>query len=123
MVNVFTLEERLSNQPLVAECRCPVDARSAVVAVLAECKGRGQNVEVVATECQSDGGRRIAGVVASDAVAGLHRLDAGLLEQCLDLRSGPENDSRAGICDDGGAGADRPTIHCDIAGDDPLVAD
>lgn len=99
-----------------------MDARRAVVAVLAEGKGLGQDVEVVAIKCQPDGGRRIARVVASDAIAGLHRLDAGLLEQGLDLRSGPENDSRARICDDGGAAADRFAIQCDIARDDPLVA-
>lgn len=121
MVNVFALEERLSNQPLAAKRSRPVDARRAVVAVLAEGKGLGQDVEVVAVECQSNGGRRIAGVVAGDAIAVLHRLDAGLLEQCLDLRRGPENDSRAGVCDDGDAAADRLAIQRDVAGDDPLV--
>lgn len=122
MVNVFALEEGLSNQPLAAKISRPVDARRAVVAVLGEGKGLWQDVEVGAVECQPNGGRRIAGVVAGDAIAVLHRLDAGLLEQCLDLRRGPEDDSRARIRDDGDAAADRLAVQRDVAGDDPLVA-
>lgn len=122
MVNVLALEERLSNQPLAAEISRPVDARRAVVAVLGKGKGLWQDVEVLTVECQPNGGRRIAGVVAGDAIAVLHRLDAGLLEQCLDLRRGPEDDSRAGIRDDGDAAADRLAVQRDVAGDNPLVA-
>lgn len=122
MVNVLALEERLSNQPLAAKISRPVDARRAVVAVLGKGKGLWQDVEVLTVECQPNGGRRIAGVVASDAIAVLHRLDAGLLEQCLDLRRGPEDDSRAGIRDDGDAAADRLAVQRDVAGDNPLVA-
>lgn len=122
MVNVFALEERLSNQPLAAKVSRPVDARCAVVAVLGKGKGLRQDVEVLAVECQPNGGRRIAGIVASDTIAVLHCLDASLLEQCLDLRRGPEDDSRAGIRDDGDAATDCLAIQRDVAGDNPLIA-
>lgn len=122
VVNVFALEESLSNQPLAAKVSRSVDTRRAVVAVLGEGKGLGQDVEVLAVECQANGGRRIAGIVAGESIAVLHGLDSSLLEQCLDLRRGSEDDSRAGICDDGDAAADRLAIQRDVAGDDPLVA-
>lgn len=85
MINVFALEECLSNQPLAAKLTRSVNASCAVVAILAECEGLGQDIEVVAAECQPNGRRRIAGVVASDTIAVCHSLDARLLEQRLDL--------------------------------------
>lgn len=122
VVNVFALEEGLSNQPLAAKSSRSVDTSRAVVAVLGKGKGLGQDVEVLAVECQANSRRRIAGVVAGDSIAVLHGLDSGLLEQCLDLRRGSEDDGRAGICDDGDAAADRLAIQRDVAGDNPLVA-
>lgn len=122
VVNVASLEERLTDQPVATKSVSSVDRGSAVVAVLLKSLSSGKNVEVGATKVDTNSGRRAAVVVTSDNTAvELNDLDAGLLEETADSFGRAKEDGGTGVGDDALAGGKSLAVDGDVARSSPLA--
>lgn len=121
VVDVAPLEKRLADEPIVPEGVGPVHRGGAVVAVAGKRQRRGQNVKVGAGKGEANGRRGAAVVVAREAGARGHGLDAGAREDVGDAVRGAEDDGRAGVGDDAGAVLDRRPVDRHVALDRPLA--